>query len=188
VFASSCGKFGLLLGAFLVAFPVVGQSTSPADVAPGTGEVTGFGGVVAGVGTHGVVGGGIHVTATKSLLIGGEFSYIPLGGGSGEILGTRYRANAKAYDFNGGAQYSFATSNPKVAPYVSGGLGIIHGSGSVAGPGFSASAGSNDFMFHFGGGLRYFVKDNWGIRPELKVFAGSDTYVRLAIGLFYRFK
>jgi hypothetical protein len=38
-----------------------------------------------------------------------------------------------------------------------------------------------------GGGARYYVKDRWGFKPELMVFAGEDSFVRLGVGMFYQF-
>ncbi|MCX6630180.1 MAG: hypothetical protein NTW28_21390, partial [Candidatus Solibacter sp.] len=42
-----------------------------------------------------------------------------------------------------------------------------------------------DFGFHTGAGLRYYVRENWGIRPELKVIVSKQTYTRLSVGIFY---
>ena len=44
-----------------------------------------------------------------------------------------------------------------------------------------------DFYASFVGGARYYVKDNWGFKPELTIFAGSDTFFRFAAGMFYQF-
>jgi hypothetical protein len=42
-----------------------------------------------------------------------------------------------------------------------------------------------NFAFHTGAGLRYFVRSNWGIRPELKVSISGQTYVGFTVGFFY---
>jgi hypothetical protein len=33
--------------------------------------------------------------------------------------------------------------------------------------------------------MRYYFRENWGIRPEFKVIIGAQTYTRLSVGLFY---
>ena len=38
---------------------------------------------------------------------------------------------------------------------------------------------------HTGGGLRYFVAKNWGIRPEVKVIVSKSIYTRISMGIFY---
>ena len=135
--------------------------------------------------------GGVAYAGTERLLAVGEFSYIP--GGSQKISGVGFaaKASAGAYDFNGGIHFQFPLKEPKAVPYVAAGVGALHSSGSatttVMGTTASTKASATDFYFNFGGGLRYYVSDRWGIRPELKIFAGDETFVRLAIGIFYQF-
>jgi hypothetical protein len=38
---------------------------------------------------------------------------------------------------------------------------------------------------HTGGGLRYYVNQNWGIRPEVKVIVSKHVYTMIAVGIFY---
>ena len=42
-----------------------------------------------------------------------------------------------------------------------------------------------NFGFHTGGGVRYYIREGWGIRPELKVVVSHRTYTRFTIGFFY---
>jgi len=179
----------VVLSVFL--FPGETPVANAADTEVGTAQVAGFGGLVAGIGTHGTVGGGVAYAGTERLLAVGEFSYIP--GGSQKISGVGFaaKASARAYDFNGGIHFQFPLKEPKAVPYVAAGVGALHGSASptasVMGTTVSTKASATDFYFNFGGGLRYYVSDRWGIRPELKIFAGDETFVRLAIGIFYQF-
>lgn len=39
--------------------------------------------------------------------------------------------------------------------------------------------------FQTGAGLRYYVGDKWGIRPELKVIISSRTFTAVSMGVFY---
>lgn len=179
--------FVFSMGSLLIAVTIA----SAADREVGTAEVAGFGGLVAGIGTHGTIGGDVSYAVRERLLAVGEFSYIP--GGGGKLAGPGYAAkwSAKAYNFNGGIHWEFKLKEPKAVPYVGGGVGAIHSTGSASvtapGAGVTVKASATDFYFNFGGGLRYYISDKWGIRPELKVFAGDDTFVRLAIGIFYQF-
>ena len=149
-------------------------------------------GVVSGIGTHGSFGGGIGVGLTPRILGFGEFSYIPLGSASSSVpsLGLQAGGSARAMNFNLGGRYEFSGTRT-MAPYASAGLGVLHSSSSfsstVGGITISGEGSSSDLYFNFGGGLRYFVNDRWGWKPELMIFAGPDTFVRLGGGIFYRF-
>lgn len=178
----------------LVVLPVWWAGIAPlraAETEAGSAEAVGYGGLVAGIGTHGSLGGAVAYAATKRILAVGEFSYIP--GGSQKAAGGGFaaKASARAYDFNGGIHFQFPLKEPKAVPYVGAGVGVLHGSASgtttVQGRTYSSKVSGTDFYFNLGGGLRYYVSDRWGIRPELKIFAGDQTFVRLAIGIFYQF-
>jgi len=149
-------------------------------------------GIVSGIGTHGSFGGGIGVALTPRIQGYGELSYIPLGGSSSTFaapIGLQTEGSARAFNFNVGGRYDFSRSG-SMAPYAGFGLGILHSSSSFSssfgGTTISGGGSSNDFYFNVGGGLRYFVNDRWGWRPEFMVFAGSSTYVRLGGGVFYQ--
>ena len=87
------------------------------DLQKGEAEATAQAGVVAGIGTHGSFGASIGAAATDQVFVFGEFSYIPLGGGSVEAFGFRAGGSAKAYGFNFGGQYLFPKSGA-LAPYA----------------------------------------------------------------------
>jgi hypothetical protein len=38
---------------------------------------------------------------------------------------------------------------------------------------------------HTGGGMRYYIGENWGIRPEFKVIVSKHTYTLMSVGVFY---
>jgi hypothetical protein len=154
-------------------------------------EVTGHLGIVSGIGSHGSFGGSLAVPATDNLILSGDLSYIPMGGGSVTVQGSTTSSSASAFNFNGTLQYQFKQTRD-VAPYAGAGLGLLHSSfdtsSNVLGvPSFSVAGSSTDLYFNIGGGFRYFVNSRWGFRPELMVFAGPNTYLRLAGGIFYRF-
>ena len=53
-----------------------------------------------------------------------------------------------------------------------------------AGTGFADRSKTN-FEFSTGGGVRYYVADNWGIRPEVRVFISGRNFTRISVGVFY---
>jgi opacity protein-like surface antigen len=160
------------------------------DMARGQVEATGQLGLVGGIGTHASIGGSLGYAYTERIFLQGELSYIPLGGGSVSILNVETSGSAKAINFNASAYYLFPTSG-MVAPYAGGGLGITRTSANVSttagGVNFSADSSATDLYVNFGGGLRYHMNDRWGFKPELMIFAGSETYIRVAAGVFYQF-
>ena len=179
------------LGRVLAITAFVLVASVAVSYAQGSAEVTGHLGVVGGIGSHGSFGGSLGVPVTDRLIVSGEFSYIPLGGGSVTILGSTTSTNSRAFNFNGNLQYQFKPLRAGV-PYAGAGLGFLRSSFDASsngvGPGsFNAEGSSTDLYFNVGGGFRYYVKERWGFRPEFMIFAGSNTYVRFAGGIFYQF-
>jgi hypothetical protein len=168
-------------------------AASIASYGQGPVEVSGNLGVVSGIGSHGSFGGSIGAPIADHLLLSGDLSYIPMGGSSVTLNGATTSSSAKAINFNGNLQYQFKAirSARAVVPYAGAGVGFLHSafssSSTLPGSSFNISGGSTDLYFNFGGGLRYYVNERWGFRPEFMVFAGSTTYVRFAGGVFYKF-
>ena len=172
----------------MTAFVVV---TSIASYGQSKMEVTGHLGLVSGIGSHGSFGGSFGAPVADHVIVSGDLSYIPLGGGSVTMFGSTTSTSAKACNFNGNLQYEFKRARATV-PYAEAGLGFLHSSFStssnlVGAGSLNAQGSSTNLYFNAGGGLRYYVKDNWGFRPEFLIFAGSNTYIRFAAGIFYQF-
>ena len=111
----------------LISFSLGAAALYGQDLQEGEGEATAQAGVVSGIGTHGSFGASVGAAATSKVFVFGEFSYIPLGGGSVEAFGFKSGGSAKAYGFNFGGQYLFPKSG-SLAPYAGAGLGILHNS------------------------------------------------------------
>jgi len=162
------------------------------DMETGQVEATGQIGFVSGIGTHGAFGGSIGAALNKHVLAYGEFLYIPLGSSTVRILGVDRDVSAKAFNFDGGLQYQFRKYGSMV-PYGNVGLGFLHSTASVSntfslqGFNFNTGGSSNDFYANLGGGVRYYMTEQWGFRPEFTIFAGSNTFVRIGAGVFYEF-
>ena len=171
----------------LMAVLVVGMSV--VSYAQGQVEVTGHLGVVGGIGSHASFGASVGAPVADRLILLGDLSYIPMGGGSMQFMGSTIQSSAKGINFNANLQYEFRPSRATV-PYAGAGLGILRTSFSASGTGpgsFNGGGSSTDLYFNVGGGLRYYLNERWGIRPELMIFAGTDSYARFAGGLFYQF-
>lgn len=75
------------------------------------------------------------------------------------------------------------------APYGILGTGLLYNVYQAAvltpaGAGFVDRSKTN-FEFSTGGGVRYYVADNWGIRPEVRVFISGRNFARISVGVFY---
>ena len=129
------------------------------SLVPGSTEAVAF---VGGSDGHGTIGAGLAKAINTRWLAIGELAYV----------------NSRAVEFGGNAHYLFPIKNPKFTPYALVGLGVFHS---------SAGRGSTSFGANIGGGARWQTGDNWGVRPELKIFVGDGSYARFTIGLYYKF-
>jgi hypothetical protein len=157
-------------------------------------EATAQAGIVAGVGTQASFAASLGKAINDRVFVLGEFGYVPLGGRNVNISspggGFQVASGGKLLSFVGGVQYQFNDYN-SFAPYAGAALGavrssfesVISGSSNI-----SASGSSTDFYASFSGGARYYVRDRWGFKPELTIFAGNDSFVRFAVGLFYQLR
>jgi opacity protein-like surface antigen len=186
---SQIAKISLIatVGLFVMAGACYGQ-----DMQQGQIEATGQLGFVSGIGTHVAVGGSVGGALNERVLLYGEFLYIPLGSSTVNVLGVNRSVSARAFNFDGGLQYQFRKYGSMV-PYAGVGLGLLHSSASIPnsfsfqGLNFSTGGSSNDFYANLGGGVRYYVTEQWGVRPEFTIFAGPNTFVRIGAGVFYEF-
>ena len=152
-----------------------------AGTAAASDEVAGyFGGATlsGGGGSHPAIGAAIAANTNRVLQLLGEINYVPTGSPG---------FSASLVDFDGGIQIRFRVPRTKVEPYALGVIGLGH---------FSASAGSfssttNSFFYGLGGGFRYFVGRNWGLRPELRfqkyTSSGGGHLGMYTVGVFYQF-
>jgi hypothetical protein len=179
----------------VAAFGLLGAAAAHAQtMEKGQVEVTGQAGFVAGIGTHGSLAGKVGGAVNDRVFVFGELGWVPLGGAStsGTTPGGffEFASSGRILTFMGGAHYQFRESRSFI-PYAGGGLGVVHGSGSVTstvgGSTTSTSFSSSNFYASLGGGARYYVTSRWGFKPEMMIFVGDDTFVRLAGGIFYQF-
>lgn len=181
--------FAVAVGCLLLTVSGYAQDLEKGEV-EGTGQV----GIVMGTGTHASFGGSAGKAVSDNVFVLGEIGYVPMGGASFSGTtpggGISLDAGGRLWTFMAGAQYQFGQRGYLV-PYAGAGLGFVRASGnfssSVGGSTTNIDFSNTDFYASFVGGARYYVKDNWGLKPEFTIFAGSDTFFRFAVGVFYQF-
>jgi opacity protein-like surface antigen len=150
------------------------------DVTVGQTEALGFvGGVTEGGGA--IIGGGIQYAFGPRLLFAGELGYL-----TGDDLGIS-NISSSGIAVNANVHYLFPSTNPKFTPYVLGGLGILRFSASASIGSFSSSASDTSAGLNIGGGARWKAGENWGVRPEIKIFIADGSNVQFTAGVYYKF-
>src|ERR1022692_1333739 len=154
-------------------------------------------------------GGNLAVGVSRYLYPFVEASYLP-GLLRTQDLGnnTTLRYNIKVTDFHGGMHFRLPLAERRVIPYGVAGVGLVRESQATGyitqtlfgQPTTSPSPISSitSFAVNFGGGLRFFLTERFGLRLEFKAFkpvsasnlgvnAQSPLQGRLQPAIFYRF-
>lgn len=147
------------LTAFVLATMMMAPALRAEDVVKGQREVLGFvGGVTDGGGA--TFGGGLQLGIKPRWLFAGELGWVNAG------------RNNTVISVDANVHYLFPLrNNPKITPYVLGGLGFL----------------DDHIGLNLGGGIRWAVGTDWGIRPEIKVNIQDNTSSRLSVGFYKRF-
>ena len=174
----------LLLG-LLPAVLAFGQS-GETDI----GEIAAYAGGVFGVGSH--PAGGITFTSALSryTMFGAELGFASLGSEGFRTPATSEVSRARLFDFNGHVHVRIPVRR-YWEPYIAIGAGLLHSTAEriVTTPTGNTveDSSDNDFAFQIGGGLRYFIGQKWGVRPEWKYYASERNFSKLSVGVFYQF-
>ncbi len=142
-----------------------------------------------------VTGGEVAVPVNEHVYITGDFLYNRLGNpsinvsvpGAGSV-GVGFKLSL--IDITGGAQYVFGASGSRFRPYAAAGGGIVRltSSGSSSNLPSDISASETDLTTNFGGGVRLFLGEHWGIRPDVRfVHFPGENYTRATVGVFFQF-
>ena len=153
------------------------------------GELAVYGGGTSGIGTHSLMGASSGIAFSRYALAMLDVSYSRFGNDMLRDWPGRQAQNSNLYDFNVSAHIRIPI-NRKWAPYAIAGPSVMWNSYEqlVTGAGGSTSTTSRDdvnFGFHTGGGVRYHINENWGIRPEVRVIISNQTYVAFSLGVFF---
>ena len=154
------------------------------------GEVAVLGGASFGTGAHPLIGGSTGLSFSKYVIGVIEGSYQPLGQHTLQSWPAQSTVrDSHLWDFD----FSLHIRVPvreRWEPYGIAGVGFLwnHVNQNGLGP------QNNNVIYHLdqfngsfvtGGGLRYYLGENWGVRPQLKVIVSTRIYTQLSIGLFY---
>ncbi len=159
---------------------------------PESAEVAAYVGGLFGLGAHPYVGASAGLAAGRHVICVGDISWAPLGG---YTIRTRPASQmiqeSRLYDFNFSAHVQIPI-NKKFAPYAILGPSVLWNNFTTttvasSGQGVRVSDNNVNFGFHTGAGARYYVRNDWGIRPEVRVVISNKTYVVASLGFFYTF-
>lgn len=159
----------------------------------GTGEVSAYGGIAFGAtGARPTVGGSSGVAASRYAVALIEASYVPLGSRTLAYHPGQFASGSNLFDFSFAVDVRVPVKH-RWEPY--GILGpsllmnffnadVVHHDGTVV---FRRGLSDAKFGFDTGGGLRYYVRENWGIRGEYRVTISTRNFSRFQAGVFYQF-
>ena len=165
------------------------------------GEAAAFGGGTFGLGgAQPAVGGSSGTAFSRYGMFLMEVAYSPLKNDTMRRRTGPPVEGSNLFDFNGSAHIRIPVRE-RWAPYAILGAGLLFNpfravllppgptdpsTGEPTRPGGATFAVDEfNFAFHTGGGLRWYVRPEWGIRPELKVIVSNRTYTRFTVGIFY---
>jgi opacity protein-like surface antigen len=173
--------------AALLVVPLAWCQSAEQDVS----EFGGYGGGLFGLGAHPYVGATAGLSAARYLIVVGDVSYAPLDNATIRTRpGTQTVQQSRLYDFNLSLHIRFPVTK-KWAPYVIAGPSVLWDNFRVtkinSGVAVTVSDNETNFGFHTGAGVRYYVNDDWGIRPEFRVVITNKTYTVASVGIFYTF-
>jgi Outer membrane protein beta-barrel domain len=156
------------------------------------GEVAGLGGAAFGgaSGTQPTVTGGAGVAFSRYGMALVETTFMPLGNHT--IQNWPDRATVTRSDLlDFGVDFHIRIPvKRRLAPYAIAGTGLLwnlvradtfNRAGVLVVRHFDEFNGA----LHTGAGLRYYIRENWGIRPEVKVIVSKQVYTLVSFGIFY---
>lgn len=196
---------------FLLALAAVvpAYSQSAAVVRSNSFEVGGFIGTSYGIDEFRVMGGGnVTYALNKYILPYGEFSYFP---GIGRVTKGTFAGTNRPFtlsysvpltDFHGGVHIRLPIKESKFVPYGVIGFGVLSSFDRNVQAQFQDASGTNtqqlavkgstDYATNFGGGLRYYINNRFGIRAEAKAYkptgAFTDLFGKVEFGFFLQLR
>ena len=154
------------------------------------GEVSALGGGMFGAGSHPAVTGSAGTAISRYGMILLNVSFMPLGQHTIQNWPEPSTVNRSfLYDFGLDVHIRIPVKE-RWAPYGIAGAGLLWNTvrqNSVDSQGMAVMHHYSQVngALHTGAGLRYYIGNNWGIRPEVKVIVSKQTYTQLLLGIFY---
>jgi opacity protein-like surface antigen len=153
-------------------------------------EVAAYAGGVFGLGTHPAGGMTFTTALSRYTMFGAELGFASLGSEGFRTPAGSQVSRARLFDFNGHVHVRIPVRR-YWEPYIAIGAGLLHSTSEriVTTPAGNMveDSSDNNFAFQIGGGLRYFIGEKWGVRPEWKYYASERNFSKLSIGVFYQF-
>jgi hypothetical protein len=155
-----------------------------------SGELAVLGGVSWGAGTQAAVSGSAGAAFSRYGMALFDFSFMPMGNHTIQPWPAPASVQrSHLYDFAVDFHVRVPIGN-RWEPYGIVGTGLLWNSlnqSSTNAQGVSVIRHYDQFngALHTGGGVRYFVGRNWGVRSEFKVIVSKDVYTRLSLGCFF---
>lgn len=182
---NSIARIGFLICWYTLASAALLAQSGEGDV----GEVAAFAGGSFGIGSHPVVGASAGTAFSRYGMVLIETSFVPLGSQTVRVVpGAPAAESSHLYHFSLSTHIRVPVRE-RWAPYGILGVGAIWNTyrRSVVnsqGVAVVSHYGDFDFAFHTGGGVRYYIGENWGIRPEVKLIVSRQTYTQFSVGFF----
>ena len=154
------------------------------------GEVAALGGLSAGGGLHPVVSASTGLAFSRHGMGLISVSFIPLGNSTIQDWPARSSIQ-RSYLYDFGADFHVRIPiGERLSPYAIAGAGVLWNTvraNTFNALGIPIVRGYDQINggLHTGGGVRYYINKDWGIRPEVKVIVSKHTYVQLMFGFFY---
>jgi len=156
------------------------------------GEVAALGGAAFGgaSGTQGTVTGGAGLAFSRHGMVMVDTMFMPLGNRTIQSWPDRNTVDRSfLLDFGLDFHIRFPVK-PRFAPYAIAGTGLLWGllrQDTVDRFGRPLVRHFDQFngALHTGGGVRYYIGDTWGIRPEVKVIVSKHVYTVVQMGIFW---
>jgi opacity protein-like surface antigen len=155
------------------------------------GEVSAYGGAGFGpLGTHAWVGATTGVEFSRYALGLIDTSFLPLG--SSTLVNRPLVENSRLYDFNFAVHIQIPTKHRWV-PYGLAASALLFNTYRVnylQTDGIIYYHGQSDAKFGFetGGGVRYYIGRNWGVKGEDRYTFSTRNFNRILGGVFYQFE
>ena len=183
-------RFTIVAAGFVIgaAHGVFGQTSEPL---PDLGEVSIYGGgAFGGVGNHPAFGAATGLGITKYAIGLIDSSFSPLGSRT-LTRNPHTTRRSQLYDFNFSVHVQIPLEQ-RWTPYLLLGSAFLYNTyqTETAGPqGMLLRAGVSDAKFGFetGGGVRYYVTGEWGVRAEYRYTISTNNFSRVFCGVFYQF-
>lgn len=198
-------KWPVLFTALSILIVIPSARAQVSYVRPNSFEVGPFVGVTYGLdATRVLSGGNLTYAVTKRILPYLEYSYFPPLLRS-EVASNGYNASTRVpvNDLHGGVHIRFPFHESPIVPYAVIGFGALFypqrtitfstiSQGQLPPPPPIQVQSASNFAANFGGGIRYYFGQQWGMRLEAKVYKPTGEYTtafgKVEVGLFYQFR